>query len=546
MQHSARDIPYREPPMTPFIIALIACTDKSDDSQPGEGDTSADSANPSDTVPSQLQCPADEDGRFATLATVIDSERAALGAPGMAVAIVEDGAVVWCRGFGDKHPSEGGAVLPSTLFRMGSVNKMMTAVGVLQQVDSGAVALTDPATTPLPDFSLQYSPDYTDITVEHLLTHQGGFYDYLLIDDDDDDDALAEAVEGWFSTNEVLISPPGAFWNYSNPNWYVAGRIVEKLDGRYYTQYMADEVFEPLWMNRTTFDGEAVLADGDYASGKTSDWTGSSSDSAIAGPDSYDNAWARPAGYAWTSAEELARFAVFMMNGDETVLSSALREQMMTERVDLSYAPDLQYYGYGLFTDPGVFFDADDYRPLNLVYHGGDINGFAADLFMVPEQNFAMAILANADNAHVSDSLLAALDLVVNMPDSTEVPDLSPVSDVTAMAGNYSEPWNIVGDFTLTEAEGVLSVEMPALDKHGFSYSTTLTPYIDRTFVFTVAGYSDLMTFIEVDGVMYARTRLFVGAQTAQAGMAPPAARPFDAERLRRALKAPGPALRLP
>ncbi|MFT5685132.1 MAG: CubicO group peptidase (beta-lactamase class C family) [Myxococcota bacterium] len=531
-------------PASLILPLLLACSgDKSADDTAPVDDT-ADTADTTveDLTPDNLRCPLTADARFDALAETLESERTSLGAPGLAVAIVEDGAVVWCAGFGDKHPEDGGEVLPTTLFRMGSVNKMMTATALLQQVDAGTVSLSETATTYLPGFQLNYSPDYTDITVQHLLTHQGGFYDYLLIDDDHDDEALEEAVEGWFSTTEVLISPPGAFWNYSNPNWYLVGRIVEAIDGRFYRDYMVDEVFTPLWMSRTVFTGEEVLADGDYASGATYDWTGASTDPEIAEPDSYDNAWARPAGYAWTSAEELARFAVFLMNGDDTVLSDALRGEMMSEQIELNYVPTLQHYGYGLFVDRGLYLADDDFRSLNLVHHGGDISGFAADLYMVPDQNFAIAILANADGAHISESLIEALSLVVEMPESEAGPDLDPTEDVSGFAGDYSEPWNTVGDFTVTEEkDGTLSISMPALDTHGFDYEPTLIPYIADSFLLSVVQTPFLLTFIEVDGVMYARTRLFVGTGVDSPAVAPPGAATLDADRLRRAIRDAGP-----
>jgi len=531
-----------------YLILMLACNGDTakDDTAPAVDDTGDTADTTGERPPDHLRCPAAPDARFDALAETLDSERASLGAPGLAVAIVEDGEVVWCAGFGDKHPEDGGDVLPTTLFRMGSVNKMMTATALLQQVDAGAVSLSEHATTYLPGFQLSYSPDYTDITVQHLLTHQGGFYDYLIIDDDHDDSALEDAVEGWFATTEVLISPPGAFWNYANPNWYLAGRIVEAIDGRFYREYMADEVFAPLWMPRTVFTGEAVLADGDYASGATYDWTGATTAPDIAEPDSYDNAWARPAGYAWTSAEELARFSIFLMEGNDAVLSDALRGEMMSEQVDLGYVPGLQHYGYGVFSDRGVYLTPDDFRPLNLVYHGGDINGFAADLYMVPDQGFAMAVLANTDAAHVSDSLLEALSLVVTLPESEAGPDLSPTEDVSGFVGAYSEPWNIVGDFSVSEEEdGTLTIAMPVLDAHGFDYEPTVTPYIGDSFLLSITQTPILVTFIEVDGVMYARSRIFVGTGVGEPAVAPPQTRTFDPARLRSALRDAPPLRRL-
>ncbi|MFT4976181.1 MAG: CubicO group peptidase (beta-lactamase class C family) [Myxococcota bacterium] len=525
--------------MRAWILALaVGCT--------GDKEEIVDSGEPVETT---AICPdGSGDARFAALAETIEAERLALGATAMAVAVVTDGELAWCGGFGQRHPADGGTVDGETLFRMGSVNKMMTAVAVLQQVEAGELSLDAAVTETIPGFTMALDPRYTDMTGQDLLTHQGAFYDYLEIDSNHEDEALEEAVEDWFDEGMVLLAPPGVFWNYSNPNWYVAGRMVEVLDGRSYVSYMDEAVFDPLGMTRTGYDADFMLADGNYAVGETSDWTGQSAGTVYAGPDSYDNAWARPAGYAWTSARELVTFGQFLLDGDPTVLSDDLREEMLTTQVDLEILDgSFQGYGYGLFVDQGIYDNEGAWRPLGVTSHGGDINGFAADLFLVPEHGFAIAVLAAGDGAHLSDSILEAIEAFVPMPEAIEGPDLTVDPSIFSdYAGHYAEPWGITGEFSVSVGEkGELQAIFPLLDEVAIPYESELISYIPDNFIYTVQGYAMLMTFMRDDSgeVTYARTRLFVGERDADVS-AQRSSQAVDPARLSALLKEQGPPLR--
>ena len=519
--------------MGAVLVLMVAGCSGGGDGGGGEKDTAAGG------------CPAERDPRFDALAAVVDAEREALGAPGAAVALVLDGELVYCEGFGERHPVDGGEVTAQTLFRMGSITKMMTAAAVLQRVEAGDLSLDDHVVDVLPGFSMSLDPRHEDLLVRQLLTHEGGLYDYQEIDSDHDDGALEAAVEGWFDEGMVHISPPGAFWNYSNTGWYIAGRIAEHLSGTPYPALMEAAVFAPLDMPRTTFDNAAVLADGDYASGLTVDWTGASPGAeAIAEPDSYDNAWARPAGYAWTTAEELARFGQFLLDGDEEVLADALREEMTAAHVGLGSQGDVQSYGYGVYVSEGLPAGGSQLTPVKLVHHDGDISGFAADLYTAPEHGFALALLANTDGAHFSEALLEALEGHLDLPAPVDGPDVSvDPSTFDDLVGDYAEPWNIIGDFSVSVADDGAELEIlcPTLDAYSIPYSTTLAPYTRDSFVFTVQGYSMLLTFIpdEARAVTFARARLFVGTRD-DAGVSrrrPSAPPPFDPDRLARALR---------
>lgn len=454
--------------------------------------------------------------RYAALIKAVEAERTELGAPGVAIAVIEGGKVTFSRGFGSKHPQNGGQVEPTTLFRIGSVTKMMTATAVLQQVQSGDVKLDAPITQYIPEFKLLKDPTWApSMQVQHLLTHETSILDWLKIDSSDkDDSALFSYLTGFEFSQVYLMAESGRFWNYSNPNFMLAGLLAERVSGTYYRELMKTKVFDPLGMSRTFFLGQEVLADGDYASGKTMDWT-TGTTPAVAEPDSYDNPWGRPAGYAWSSVLDLAHFADFLMHGKDSVLSPALVQEMQGERVNTESYLDLVHYGYGLFRQRAVV-AGTSYYVIDEVSHGGDINGFAADVFMIPSKDFAFIALSNADGAHFGKSYATALQTLVDLPAPSALPDpeVDP-SKFGIYAGQYLDPYN-VGPITITTDGKDLFVEAPELTKANLAYDKKLQCYVRNNCLFTVkesTGDLQLQVTFILDGggkVEYLRNRIFV------------------------------------
>ncbi|MCB9760192.1 MAG: serine hydrolase [Alphaproteobacteria bacterium] len=493
-------------------LALVAC--RADDTKDTEPVDSGDTA------------PEVRDPRFDALAAAIEAERDALGAPGVAVAVFDSQGVLWAEGFGVRHPDEDTPVADTTLFRIGSVTKMLTAAALLQQVEDGLVDLEAPVTDYVPDLAFTRDPTWADsIQVGHLINHTAGLYDYGSLNDGPDDANLSDILTGYFAHNCWLMSPSGRFWNYSNPNFSLAGLIVERVDGRSYREVMDAELFTPLGMDRTFFLGEDVLADGDYASGLTTNWV-TGQGRAVAEPDSYDSGFMRPAGFAYASVHDLAAFGGFLLAGDPGVLSDTLRSEMRSAQIPLEMGVPFQSYGYGLFISDGIL-QADGLVPTPLVSHGGDIPGFAADLYLLPEQDLGIAMLANTDRAHFSNVLDEWMALA-DLPAPVEAPDLSPDPDTFAsVAGRYSDPYN-VGDIEVTVDGEQVGISMPLLDQYDIPYGARLTPYLPDTFILQVQGIQVALTFIrDGDGeVEYLRTRYFVGARAEDEAAGPPLSPP--------------------
>ncbi len=467
-----------------LLLSLMACNkdaDVKDDTAPvdtGPGDTGWDS-------------------RYDALVDAVKADLAASHAAGVQVAVMEGGVVTFAATFGSGHPDQDVSISNRTLFQIGSDTKKQTAVALLQKVQAGSVSLDDTLAQALPELEFRWGEDWNDqILVEHLLTHQGGFFDYALWEMGAADDLLASWTYGTFANQWYLMNPPGEFWNYSNPNFSLAGLITEENDTRPWPDIMLEDVYGPLGMDRTYLRKAEVLADGDYAVGYGIDPT-----TGVLGTrdmiDVADHAWTRPAGLAWSTATQQLYFADFLMNGDTEVLSDELVAQMHDERVNTLYQFDESHYGYGLMVNRGMELDGGYYE-VPYWEHGGNTMAFSSLFRVLPEQGFAISILSSGYGTDFTASADAAVrTLVEGLPTPVDPPEY--VIDPARYAyhvGDYMDEWN-VGPATVTQVGDSLHIELPVLDQHGYDYEQDLIAVSsDIHYIEIQGGYYDL-TFIQ-------------------------------------------------
>lgn len=445
----------------------------------------------------------------------LEAELASFGAPGVAVAVVEHGELAFARGFGLKHPDEPDAgMLPTTNFRLASVSKQLTAAAVLQQVAAGKLDLDKPITEYIPNFALDPATSQK-VLVRHLLTHSSGLNDYLELSGKPDETGDT-ALEIFYTTGRYgyvgyFQSPPGRFWNYSNTGFNVAGLLVEKASKIRYRPYMALKVFGPVGMSRTFLLPSEVVADGDYATGVSTAQDGSR---VLNAPDSYDNAWGRPCGYVFSNVVDLSKWARFLMRGDEAVLPGAQRLAMQARQVNMDSYLDYFHYGFGLWTQTGLFLDTAYVPGTDTVQHNGALDGFATEIVMVPAKDFAIVVLANQSGAYFDKSIALALDTLVEHGPAGAWPDpqIDP-GTFGRFVGTYYDEHNLgTMDVTLEGAD--LKIAMPDLDAYKVPYSHDLVASSDRNFVLTIQGWPQQATFfLDAAGKPeFIRTRMFVGA----------------------------------
>jgi len=438
---------------------------------------------------------------------------------GIAAAVVLDGRVVYRTGLGTASPTSTQPVLPSTRFRFGSIVKTMTATALLSLVREHRIDLHDPVSTLLPGFELYGQPGWSDrLTAHRLLSHQGGIQNSGSVSGPRDDGALAAAFyDPAYLATVPLIVAPGTFYNYSNPNFALAGLLAETADGKPYRHVMHQRVFKPLGMKRTTFLPSTVLADNDFAYGV---WG-----SELVAPDAYDNAIMRPAGYGWTTADDLAKYALFILHGNPHVLTPRHWRAMQTRQVDTLEFLNLQGYGYGLGVSEGAsLLDRDGqrrfYEGVKVVSHDGAIRGYRSFMVTLPAQRFGYVALINGDIGNPGVDLasgcfrVAAAETIVDrLPPPSPFPDPDIQRDrFVDYVGEYADITGGRAIVTLTPA-GELQVEFPDL---GVPYNPILEPVSRDNFGVHTGIGSFLLTGIRGTGneVEYLRTRVAVLART--------------------------------
>jgi CubicO group peptidase (beta-lactamase class C family) len=495
---------------------------------------------------------ADTDGwdpRFDAFAEALQEELAASDAYGVSAAVMEGGVVTFAAAFGAKDPEGLEPLTPDTLMQIGSTTKQMTAAALLGKVEDGLIELDDTLEESLPELEFALDATWDDqITVHHLLSHQGGFFDWIPWDGPAADSELVDYTYDAFDDEYWLMSPPGAFWNYSNPNFVFAGLLAETLDARPWPDIMAEDLFAPLGMARSFLRKTEVEADGDYALsyglGVDDLVTGIMGPVAMA--DVPDPGWARPAGLAWTTPTQMMAWAGFLMDGDPAVLSDDLRAEITTAQVDTLYGAGSMAYGYGEFVETGYWALDGSWYETPVWEHGGNTLSFTNIFYVLPEHDFAVAICSSAYSTDFSHALDVAITTLVDLPEPSAPPEyeIDP-AQFDRHVGTYDDPYN-VGEMIVAREGDALLVEMPVLELYGLDVAPELTPVSSEIFILYIDGYGYDLTFVplaEGGQSEYARNRSFVPTRVEGGGKGARAA-PSRAEVercLRRARLTPSP-----
>jgi CubicO group peptidase (beta-lactamase class C family) len=352
------------------------------------------------------------------------------GIPGAAVAVVHDGQIVTARGYGWADTgTESGTPVPvdpdDTLFRPGSVSKLVTATAVLQLVESGDVDL-DTDVAQYVDLDVPRAFD-DPITLRHLLTHTAGFEERLggLIGPEGTTVDLHDALA---TDPPEQVYRPGTVPAYSNYGNALAGYVVEQVSGEPFEDYVADHVLTPAGMTSSTFAQPVPEALRDrLALGYDT------SDRPAAG---FEVVGTPPAGALSAPATDMARFMLAQLGEPvtgEPVLSDDSRALMQS--------PALGEDTLGTLADgPRMtlgFFD-EDRNGHRVVGHGGDTNVFHAHLQLYPDDRTGVYVSVNGSGRSGLDSLELRDQLMHGFTDryfpAAGAPDRTVVDEDTARA----------------------------------------------------------------------------------------------------------------
>ena len=181
--------------------------------------------------------------------------------PGVSVAVVKDGSLVYQRGFGYADGPNQMEATADTVHHWWSITKMFTTVGILQLAEKDLLDLNDPVSEHLAFFDVEYpQPDSPPITIRHLLTHTSGLPDLggsdfisLIHYDGDPPYNQTEFLKDILPNYRQLVAEPGTEGRYTNVGTIVLSAVIEAVTGETYEGYIRDNILRPLGMDHTDF-----------------------------------------------------------------------------------------------------------------------------------------------------------------------------------------------------------------------------------------------------------------------------------------------------
>jgi len=385
------------------------------------------------------------DSKVRAIVESVDAKREELHIAGVSLAIVKDDKVIVLQGLGLRDVQNRLPVTPDTLFAIGSSSKSFTALSVMMSADEGKLQLGDSPKKYLPNFALQDPDADSRITISDMLCHRSGlnrtdlaWYTGRLNQDDILRVARAAKPTAKF----------GEKFQYQNVMFMAAGRIVAKVQKVSWPAFVARRIFQPLGMESTNLSIPVTLASEDHALGYTWD------DGAkrLVRLPMRDIAQMAPAGAINSSARDMAQWVRFMLNGGAASGKRLVSEQSFAEltqkRIDL--APTVGY-GYGWFLR--------DWHGHKVVEHGGNIDGFNAQVAFMPDQHVGFVLLTNISasslGAHTMETVWSNL---VGLPEGAK-----PAQTSSAVAGGPSVPADKeTGKYLLAAAKMTFEVTMQA------------------------------------------------------------------------------------
>ena len=267
----------------------------------------------------------------------------------------------------------------NTKFRIGSMNKMFTATAILQLVSEGKVQLGAPVGKYLPDYP---NPTVAQrVTVRQLLTHTGGTGDIFTPEYEKhrlDLRNLADYV--YFYGGRGVAFEPGSQWGYSNYGFILLGRMVEKVSGVSYYQYVREHIFKPLGMHDTDSlpESENVSQRSVGYTARQGAWVNNADTLPWRGTS---------AGGGYSTGGDLYRFAHGLCRGK--LMSRGLFDEMTSKQVTDASMPPNSGYGFGLHVAEGP--------PGKHFGHGGGAPGMNGELEIYSRTDTIVVVLANLD-----------------------------------------------------------------------------------------------------------------------------------------------------
>jgi len=311
----------------------------------------------------------------------LEENRVKYHIPGMAIAVVKDDEVILSRGFGLADVENNVPATDETLFAVGSTSKALTAALVGMLVDDGEMGWDDPVRDHLPSYRLADTQANEKVVIRDLLCHRVGLASMTLLwygNDVTREEVLETAGQA------ELLYPLGEKFNYSNVSYLAAGMAAGATTGTDWDTLMARRLLEPLGMTSSNTSYDAAQADSRMAKG----YKWEKEDRELIHQPMRNVDTVGPAGSINSNVQDMAQWVRLqlgrgMYDGNQ-LLSPPQHEQTWTKHITVGGDVD---YGLGWFLR--------EWHGKRVIDHAGGIDGFTAEVAMVPQENLGFVLLMN-------------------------------------------------------------------------------------------------------------------------------------------------------
>lgn len=388
--------------------------------------------------------------RLGRLAKQLEEKRKEFHIPGMAVAVVRGDEVIMARGFGYADLENKKPVKPETLFAIGSTTKAFTAALVGMLVDDGKLDWDDPVTRYLPYFTLKVDSkdESAEVTIRDLLSHRTGFTRMGLLFESgavprEEILRTAKEAEPWTGFREKFY--------YNNIMYLAAGMAAGDAVGKDWDTLIVERILNPLGMKDSNISVSRCKNDGRLAKGYQ--WEEDRRAFRRLAMRTVDNVG--PAGSINSNVLDMAKWVRFQLRcgtfeGKRLISEESLRETR-TKQTDIAGG-----VGYGL----GWMLREWEGQPL--IEHGGNIDGFAAQVAFLPESDLGYVMLCNVTGT-LFQQLSMGLVCQTMLGDWDEDEAEVVATDFTPYLGEYNANFGPFKDvkFTVLEKDGGLALDVP-------------------------------------------------------------------------------------
>jgi len=323
--------------------------------------------------------------------------------PGLAIAVVKDGRIVFAKGYGVRELGRPAAVDTQTLFAIGSTTKAMTAASLGMLVDEGKLRWDDRVTKILPSFQLADPYVTRELTIRDLLTHRAGLgnADVLWYRADNAPDEVIRRIrfaEPAYSFRSSFI--------YQNIMYAVAGEVVSTVSGMPWARFVRTRLWTPIGMTNAVPSLDSTRLRSNVASphfrfGDTVRVISNASVDAVAS-----------AGAVWASIGDMARWMRFVLDSTRVDGTRLLKPETYAEWLKpQTMVTPAEFYPTARLTKPhwttyALGWFQQDYSGRMVEFHTGSIDGMVAIIGLIPDERLGVYVLANLDHAELRHALM--------------------------------------------------------------------------------------------------------------------------------------------